>query len=52
MTKAERNRIFGRVARECFKETSGGSMHTYGSCMSTELRKAYGGRRRKKKSKR
>ena len=32
------NRKFGQISRECFRETSGGSMSTYGSCMSKKLK--------------
>lgn len=46
------NKKFGEIARSCFKETSGGSMRSYGTCMSTELRAARPGKRKKaKKSK-
>lgn len=32
------NRKFGTVARECFKESAGKSMSSYGSCMSKRLK--------------
>jgi len=32
------NRKFGQIARECFRESSGGSMSSYGTCMSKKLK--------------